>query len=117
MGKVIYITEEIAKELESKVQPMTELPQDIKNVLRNHKTSLGMHPSFPPEEEIPFDAMMTIKRFKEVTEKVTELNLPDYSPQAIQRQLNVLTKQCKSIETNFKSKLENLCYNYVIDLC
>lgn len=116
MGKVIYITEELAKELETKVQPMTELPQDIKNVLRNHKTSLGMHPSFPPEEEIPFDAMMTMKRFKEVTEKVTELNLPDYSPQAIQRQLNVLTKQCKSIEINFKDKLENLCYNYVIDL-
>lgn len=116
MGKTIYITEELAKELETKVQPITELPQDIKNVLRNHKTSLGAHPSFPPEEEISFDAIMTLKRFREVTEKVTKLNLPDYSTQAIQTQLNVLTKQCKTLESSFKDKLENLCYNYVIDL-
>ena len=116
MGKTIYITEELAKELETKVQPITELPQDIKNVLRNHKTSLGAHPSFPPEEEISFDAIMTLKRFKEVTEKVAKLNLPDYSTQAIQTQLNTLTKQCKTLESSFKDKLENLCYNYVIDL-
>lgn len=116
MGKTIYITEELAKELETKVQPITELPQDIKNVLRNHKTSLGAHPSFPPEEEISFDAIMTLKRFREVTEKVAKLNLPDYSTQAIQTQLNALTKQCKTLESSFKDKLENLCYNYVIDL-
>ena len=116
MGKTIYITEELAKELETKVQPITELPQDIKNVLRNHKTSLGAHPSFPPEEEISFDTIMTLKRFREVTEKVANLNLPDYSTQAIQKQLNALTKQCKTLESSFKDKLENLCYNYVIDL-
>ena len=66
MRKTIYITEDIAKELATIMQPMSELPQDIKNVLRNHKTSLGMHPCFPPEEEMSFDTIMTLERFNEV---------------------------------------------------
>lgn len=116
MGKTIYITEDIAKELETMVQPMTDLPQDIKNVLRNHKTSLGVHPSFPPEEEIPFDVEVTKMRFEEVCEEVQKLDLSDYSPKSIQKQIKNLTDKCKAIEKNFKEKLENLCYNYIIDL-
>lgn len=116
MGKTIYITEGIAQELENKIQPMSELPQDIKNVLRNHKTSLGAHPSFPPEEEIPFDVELTIARFNDVVSKAADLDLYDYSPAAIKRELKELTNKCKNIEKNFKEKLENICYNYVIDL-
>lgn len=116
MAKTIYITEDIARELLSMVHPMSELPQDIKNVLKNHKTSLGAHPSFPPEEEIPFDAQLTMKRFEEVVSKASELELGDYSPKAIQKELKTATDKCKEIERNFKEKLENLCYNYVIDL-
>jgi hypothetical protein len=116
MARTIYITEDIAKELESMVQPMTELPQDIKNVLRNHKTSLGIHPSFPPEEEIPFDVEVTKMRFEEVCSEVQKLNLADYSPKSIQREIRTLTDKCKEIEKNFKQKLENICFNYVIDL-
>lgn len=116
MRKTIYITENIARELESMVQPMTDLPQDIKNVLRNHKTSLGQHPAFPPEEEIPFDSEVTQKRFDEVCSEIQKLNLNDYSPKSIQKQLTQLTDKCKGIEKSFKDKLENICYNYVIDL-
>lgn len=116
MGKTIYITEDAAMELSNTIQPMSELPQDIKNVLRNHKTSLGMHPCFPPEEEIPFDAEMTLRRFKEVVSKATDLQLSDYSPKGIQKELNALMTKCKEIEKNFKTQLENLCYNFVIDL-
>ena len=116
MARTIYITEDIARELESMVQPLTDLPQDIKNVLRNHKTSLGMHPSFPPEEEIPFDVEVTKRRFDEVCSEVQKLNLADYSPKSIQREIRTLTDKCKEIEKNFKEKLENICFNYVIDL-
>lgn len=116
MGKIIYITEDIARELENKITPMTELPQDIKNVLRNHKTSLGTHPAFPPEEEIPFDASLTLKRFNEVVDKAAALDLNDYSPSAIQRELKALTDKCKEIEKSYKEQLENLCYNYIIDM-
>ena len=116
MARTIYITEDIARELEAMVQPLTDLPQDIKNVLRNHKTSLGMHPSFPPEEEIPFDVEITKMRFDEVCSEVQKLNLADYSPKSIQREIRTLTDKCKEIEKNFKEKLENICFNYVIDL-
>ena len=104
MGKIIYITEDIARELENKITPMTELPQDIKNVLRNHKTSLGAHPAFPPEEEIPFDTELTLKRFNEVVDKVNTLELNDYSPKAIQNELKATTDQCKEIEKNYKQQ-------------
>ena len=57
MKKNIYITEDVAKELTEIMKPLSDLPQDIKNVLRNHKTSLGIHPAFPPEEEMPFDTL------------------------------------------------------------
>lgn len=116
MGKIIYITEDIARELANKITPMTELPQDIKNVLRNHKTSLGTHPAFPPEEEIPFDVSLTLKRFDEVVDKAAALDLNDYSPSAIQRELKALTDKCKEIEKSYKEQLENLCYNHIIDM-
>lgn len=116
MGRRIYITEEVAKELSTMVKPLSELPQDIKNVLRNHKTSLGAHPSFPPEEEIPFDALVTQERLEEVVAKVETVVVDNYQPKNIEKHLQNLIKRCKEIESNFKSKLENICYNYVIDL-
>lgn len=116
MGKVIYITEEIAKELENRVQPLSDLPQDIKNVLRSHKTSLGIHPSFPPEEEVPFDAIITKLRFDEVRDEIIKYNLEDYSPNTLQTVLKELIDSCKEIESNFKQQLQNICYNYIVDL-
>lgn len=116
MRKRIYITEEVAKELSAMVKPLSELPQDIKNVLRNHKTSLGTHPSFPPEEEIPFDTLVTQERLEEVVAKVETVVVDNYQPKNIEKHLQNLIKRCKEIESNFKSKLENICYNYVIDL-
>lgn len=116
MGKRIYITEEVAKELSEMVSPLTDLPQDIKNVLRNHKTSLGIHPAFPPEEEIPFDALITQERLEEVVAKVKTVVIDNYQPKNIEKHLQGLINKCKEIENNFKTKLENICYNYVIDL-
>lgn len=116
MGKRIYITEDIAKELSTMVKPLSELPQDIKNVLRNHKTSLGIHPAFPPEEEMSFDSLITQERFEEVTAKVNSVNIDNYQPKNIEKHLRGLIDKCKEIESNFKEKLENICYNYVIDL-
>lgn len=116
MGKRIYITEEVAKELSEIVSPLTDLPQDIKNVLRNHKTSLGIHPAFPPEEEIPFDALITQERLEEAVAKVKTVVIDNYQPKNIEKHLQSLINKCKEIENNFKTKLENICYNYVIDL-
>lgn len=116
MGKRIYITEEVAAELSEMISPLTDLPQDIKNVLRNHKTSLGMHPAFPPEEEISFDMLITQERFEESVAKVKTVNIDNYQPKFIEKHLQNLINKCKEIENNFKTKLENICYNFVIDL-
>lgn len=114
--KRIYITEDIAKELSEITKPISDLPNDIKNVLRNHKTSLGMHPSFPPEEEIPFDMLITKNRFEEVLSKMNKLNIDNYSEESIKKRIQDLMAKCKDIENNHKEQLENICYNYIIDL-
>ena len=116
MAKRIYITEDIAQELNNITKPISKLPQDIKNVLKNHKTSLGIHPTFPPEEEISFDELLTNKRFEEVIKNVYELNLDNYKPDFIKKYIQDLIEKCKSIEKNFKTQLENICYNYIIEL-
>lgn len=116
MSKRIYITEDIARELNNITQPISNLPQDIKNVLKNHKTSLGLHPTFPPEEEVSFDELLTNERFKEVKKNVSELNLDNYTSNYIKKYIQQLIDKCKSIEQSFKTQLENICYNYIIDL-
>ena len=116
MKKIIYITEDIARELTEMSKPLSELPGDIKNVLKNHKTSLGVHPSFPPEEEIPFDMLLTNERFEEITSKIKNIDLIDYSVKNINKELKTTIDKIKNIENNFKEKLENICYNYIIDL-
>ena len=116
MKKRIYITEDVAKELTEIMKPLTDLPQDIKNVLRNHKTSLGTHPAFPPEEEVSFDYLVTKERFDEVVAKINSVNVESYSPNVLKKHLQKLIDKVKEIEINFKEKLENICYNYIIDL-
>lgn len=116
MAKIIYITEEIANQIQDNITPLKELPSDIKNALRNHRTSLGVHPSFPPEEEIAFDALITKERFEEVVAKLNSVNINNYNTKSIEKHLQQLITKCKSIEANFKTQLENICYNYIIDL-
>ena len=116
MSKKIYITEDIAKQLSEITKPLSELPSDIKNVLKNHKTSLGQHPSFPPDEEESFDMILTKDRFLEVCSNIQALGLDNYSSSEVNRRLQNTINKCKEIEKNFKEKLENICYNYVIDL-
>jgi hypothetical protein len=114
--KTIYITEDIAKEISEISKPISDLPSDIKNVLRNHKTSLGMHPAFPPEEELSFDMLMTQSRFDEIAARIKSVNINDYSETTIKKRIVDILKRCKEIEKDFKEQLENICYNYIIDL-
>lgn len=116
MKKKIYITEDVAKELTEIMKPLSDLPQDIKNVLKNHKTSLGIHPAFPPEEEMPFDYLVTKERFDEVVAKINTVNVESYDAKVLSKHLQNLIDKCKEIENNFKDKLENICFNYIIDI-
>lgn len=117
MRKNIYITEEISNFLSQITdKPLNSLPKDIQHVLNKHQTSLGMHPSFPSDETESFDMMVTKTRFDEIIKQVKELKLDDYSSTSINKHLQNLITKCKEIEKNFKNKLENICYNHIIDI-
>ena len=53
---------------------MLELPRYILNSLENNKTSLGEHPSYPPEEEEKFIINAVANKF---TQLVKNIEIPD----------------------------------------
>ena len=89
---------------------MSKLPKQILNALRGGSTSLGEHPSFPPEEEEKFIVHLVSDVFDEVSEKtngdVSELKL----------QLSELIHKCKDIEKNSKQSLEKLCEKIIFNM-
>jgi hypothetical protein len=90
---------------------MAKLPSHILKALRNNKTSLGEHPSFPPEEEEKFVVNLLSKTFEEISEKV---DVEDYA--ALKNNLSNLLAQCKKIERNNTQALEQLCGKIINDL-
>lgn len=96
---------------------MQELPKDIKRALSRNLTSLGDHPSFPPEEEVKFDTKVTLERFEQVKQDILSIDdITDYSINGIASLLNSKIKECKEIEKTNKEALEKLCFNIVVDL-
>lgn len=96
---------------------MQELPKDIMKALSRNMTSLGDHPSFPPEEECKFDTKITLERFEQVKNDVLSIeDLSDYSVKGLSRVLNQMIKECQEIEQENKDALEKLCFNIVVDL-
>ena len=55
---------------------MSNLPKHILEALKQNKTSLGEHPSYPPEEEEKFIVNLVTKTFNELSEKV---GIKDYN--------------------------------------
>ena len=100
MGKRIYITEDIANELSEMVKPLSELPNDIKNALRGHKTSLGAHPSFPPEEELSFEITE-----EELERRREHLELPPlYRRGALGKYAHLVSCSSKGAVTDFYNR-------------
>jgi hypothetical protein len=116
--KRIIINEEMLADANLKSMAiMQELPKDIMKALSRNLTSLGSHPSFPPEEEMKFDAKVTLERFEQVKEGVLSIDdLTDYSIKGISIALEEKMKECKAIEKGHKEALEKLCFNIVVDL-
>lgn len=116
--KRIIINEEILADANVKsLAMMQELPKDIRKALSRNMTSLGDHPSFPPEEEDKFDTKVTLERFEEVKQEVLSIDdISDYSPKSLSKLLHDMLKECQEIERGNKDALEKLCFNIVVDL-
>lgn len=90
---------------------MPTLPQHILDALKENKTSLGEHPSYPPEEEEKFIVRLVEKTFSELSEKIGNM---DYD--AMKRQLGKILGECKKLESKNIEALEELCSQIINDL-
>jgi hypothetical protein len=116
--KRIIINEELLADANLKTMAlMQEPPKDIMKAVARSMTSLGEHPSFPPEEEIKFDRKVTLERFEEVKKDVLTIDdIEDFSISNLARILESLMTECKEIEKSNKEALEKLCFDIVVDL-
>jgi hypothetical protein len=90
---------------------MASLPKHILMALRDNKTSLGEHPSYPPEEEEKFIVNLLSKVFDEISGNI---NIEDYD--TIKNELNKILGECKKLEKNNIQALEELCVKIVNDI-
>lgn len=88
-----------------------ELPNFIIKALASNKTSLGEHPSYPPEDEEKFAVKLISKYFDIITEKYG-----DISEQDLQHELSDAIAKCKKIEANHTDELEQLCVKIITEL-
>lgn len=82
------------------------LPKHIINSLLTNKTSLGEHPSFPPDEEEKFLVYLLDDYYNDISNNI-EVN----DEELIKKELQRLISQCKKIESSNVEALENLCIN------
>ena len=94
------------------------LSKRIINALKHHKTSLGQHPAFPPEEEYPFDEKITNERFNEIKKSLEKLSdeITNFSEENITNTLSKLIKECQEKEKPIRQELEKICAKSLHDL-
>ena len=90
---------------------MLELPRYILNSLENNKTSLGEHPSYPPEEEEKFIINAVANKFSNL---VKDIEIPDI--ERLKTELGSLLTKCQKLESKNISALEQLCVDIVTEL-
>lgn len=116
--KTVYINENMLKnENFKKSILMDTLPDDIMYAIKHNKTSLGNNPSIPDIFDEPFLLKITEDGFKEAKEELKKIGeISDIDETELEPALAKLLLICKKIETPFRSKLEKICLNYIIDL-
>ena len=90
---------------------MNSLPKHILKALKENKTSLGEHPSYPPEEEEKFIVNLITNTFNALSEKVGD---KDYD--TMKQELGQILGECKKLESKNREALEELCANIINDL-
>ena len=90
---------------------MIKLPDYILKALRDNKTSLGDHPSFPPEEEEKFIVNLVSLVFEEMSENLGETDIG-----TIKNRLGKIFSYCREIEKDNKQALEKLAVDIVNEM-
>lgn len=94
-----------------------KLPKHLIKSLASHKTSLGDHPSFPPEDEDCFDYKIVNKRFKHLYNELSKFDdIGEISEENLSNVLGKLVHECQNIEKPLKIDLENLCTKLINEL-
>lgn len=112
------IINESDKEIINKFLKTQKLSKKILLALKHNKTSLGQNPSFPPEQDLPFDKKVTIERFEEIKDSLKDIvgDIDDFSEKNLTNILSRLTKECVEKETPIRKELEKICINTLNDL-
>ena len=116
--KTIYINENVLNSEEFKKHIlMDKLPDEVVNKIINNKTSLGNNPSIPDIFEEPFLLKMAENGFDKAKNKLKEIGeINDVDETKLEPALSKLILKCKEIEKPYRSELEKICMNFVIDL-
>lgn len=114
MKKIIVKKDMLTERLNGVEENKVKLPQHIVKQLRLHKTSLGNHPAFPPEDEDCFDYKITCNRFKKLYDELSKFDdIGELTETNLSNMLSKLVRECKEIEKPIKENLEMLCGNIV----
>lgn len=79
--------------------------------------SLGNNPAIPKINNVPYLVNISNVYFNEITTKLEELGgIPNVKSDNLEGALAELINKCKKLETPYRSQLETLCFNIIIDL-
>lgn len=92
-----------------------DLPDDIKQAIMQNNTSLGNNPAIPDIFDVPYLYKAATKQFDKAKDRVRELGEIDVNCDTAEEALSRLIEKCKELERPFRSELEKICYNYLID--
>ena len=96
---------------------LDKLPDDVLDTIAANKTSLGNNPAIPDIFDIPFLMKLANERFSEVKGALEEIgSIDDVKSNELKSALNELIAKCSEMEKPYRSELEKICINTVIDL-
>ena len=93
------------------------LPDDITQAIIQNRTSLGNNPAIPDIYDVPYMLKAANSEFESAKEALKEIGSIDYEGEpTVMGALASLMLKCKKLETPYRSELEKICYNYVVDI-
>lgn len=93
------------------------LPSDILDMTENGGTSLGNNPAFPDIFDKPFIYTISRQRFEETKNELKDIGeINDVEETNIPSALAKLIQKCRDIEKPYRTQLERICFNYIVDL-
>lgn len=113
--KTVYINESMMGLLKESVLA-DSLPSNITNAISTHDISIGNNPAIPDIFDVPFIYKLVNASFKNAKESLEEIGeISDVKETTIEGVLARLLNRCQKEERPYRSELEKLCMNYIID--